>query len=400
MQINVGVMNLEESNEFLKWLWTNMEKDLGEFWFQYLPRKIGQENRIEFGTMSIDNVILEVGISYKIKGSINTVYFNVPKQQNEPTPEKVAELNKKLGSIVEYSKRNKPVHENFTFQTLLYSDYSLMSYRGENFSIQTKSDKESIVSFTVKAYDYNQALVKFTDKVNNLIDFLSLETNAVYKKGKAESLTDEVEFKPEKNIYYTEMFINKFALKDDHLVISEKGKEFIDKLTDSSLESDDDMKIFLKACSHFHTARIIEQQMYDDKGEYIVGSIFDGNKTELATTMYVSALEVVTLIGFKEDKCKCCGQPKFQISKRIKELASKHFPDMMAREFIDYYDQRSKYLHTGMKLMTETPSSQLAPVLNPAERTGCEFPFKIHLPWVVPYINVCLRRFYQQEFLK
>lgn len=400
MQINVGIMNLEESNEFLKWLWTNLEKDLGKFRFQYLPSKISQENKIEFGTINIDDVIVEVGISYKTKGSINTVYFNVPKQENEPSPEKVAELNKRLSSIIEYSKRNKPVHENFTFQTLLSSDYSLMPYRGENFSIQTKGDKESIVSFTVKAYDCNQALMKFTEKVNNLIDFLSLETNAVYKKGKAEPVTDEVEFKAEKDIYYTEMFIDKFALKDGHLMISKQGKQFIDKLTDSSLELDNDRKIFLKACSHFHTARVIELQMYDDKGEYIVGSIFDGNKTELATTMYVSALEVVTLIGFEEDKCKCCGQPKFQISKRIKELASEHFPDMMAKDFIDYYDKRSKYLHTGMKLMTDTPSSQLVPVLNPTERTGCEFPFKIHLPWVVPYINVCLRRFYQQEFLK
>jgi len=400
MQINVGIMNLEESNEFLKWLWANMNKEFDSFKFQYTPSKVSQENRIEFGFVTIEDVVLEVSISYKTKGSINNVYFNVPEQKNEPTSEKVAELNKRLHSIVEYCKKNIPVHEDFHFQTPLYSEHPLMSYKGENFSIQAKGHKESTVSFTVKAYDYNQALIKFTDKVNNLMDFLSLETNATYKKGKVEVLTAEIVIKPQKEVYYEEMFIDTFALKEDHLVVSKEGKEFINKITDPSLELDNDMKIFLKACSHFHTARCIEQQMYDDKGEYIVDAAFDGNKTELATTMYVSALEVVTLIGFTEDKCDCCGQSKFQISKRIKELASENFPSKMAREFIQYYDKRSKYLHTGMKLMTEIPSSQLVPVLNPIESSGCEFPFKIYLPHVVPYINVCLRRFYQHKFLK
>jgi hypothetical protein len=233
-------------------------------------------------------------------------------------------------------------------------------------------------------------------KINQLVDFLSVETNAPFRLTKAPSMDKTIVFGNE--LFQDDDFIDDFPIKNGYLVISKEGKEFIDKLTSIEHEVSLEVDLFLKACSHFHTARMLEEQMHDI-GDGIVLTMFGGNKVELANTLYLSALEVVTLIGFTEEKCECCGQPKYQITRRVKDLTSKYLPKHLVKDFIDYYDKRSKYLHRGMKLVTETPTSSIIPLLDPDDKSGCDYPYKVPLINIREYVSYCLRRFYKEHLI-
>ena len=139
--------------------------------------------------------------------------------------------------------------------------------------------------------------------------------------------------------------------------------------------------------------------MFHEDSDGTVVVVHAGDETEIATTLYLSALEVITLIGFTEDKCDDCGQPKYQISKRVKELTSKYLHKHLVKDFVNYYDKRSKFLHTGMRLNTETPTNNLIPLLDPSEKNGCDFPYKIPLINVREYVSFCLRKFYREYLI-
>jgi hypothetical protein len=402
MEMQIGTTNVEESNDFLRCLWAEMAREFGKCGWQYMPHKEGSINLIFFGFMDIgQEVPIQVSITYKQKGSINNLYFFLSKKERDSdediTISMESELYERLHKVVKITKENVgKVGYGYVSQAF-HAYVPLWSYRGNNFAIEAMENGKTKFSCVVKAYDENQSRGYMRQKVNQLVDFLSVETNAPFRLPKVPCMDKTIKF--ENELFQNEDFIDDLSIKNDYLVISKEGKEFINKLTSVEKELSPEIDIFLKACSHFHSARMQEEQMYDS-GKGIVLTMFGGNKIEQATTLYLSALEVLSLIGFEEDKCESCGQPKYQITKRVRELTSRYLPKHLVKDFVDYYDKRSKYLHTGMKLVTETPTSSLIPLLDPEDKNGCDYPYKIPLENVREYVSYCLRKFYKENLIK
>ncbi|WP_349346280.1 hypothetical protein [Priestia megaterium] len=397
IDIYIGTKSVRESNEFLRCLWAEMSKEFGKCGWHYAPYKDGQKQKIIFGFMDINQEKpLEVGVTYKEKGTINNIYFLYSHEGNEIV--KGTELYNKLRKVIKVTKEGVGKLGLGIGNMAVHSYVPLRSYQGNNFAIDAMVNGKTKISCVVKAYDENQSRGYLRQKVSQIADFLSVETNAPFRSPKKPSMDEIISFQ-EESFQEDENFINDLSIKGDYLVISKEGKKFIDKITNIDQDLNPDLEIFLKACSHFHTARMQEEQMMDVGGG-IIYTILGGNKVEIATTLYLSALEVVTLIGFTDEKCECCQQPKYQISSRVKQLTAKYLPKHLVKDFSDYYDKRSKYLHTGMKLVTETPTTSLVPLLDPDDKTGCDYPYKIPLENVREYVSFCLRKFYRENLIE
>ncbi|MED0998354.1 hypothetical protein P4T34_23345 [Bacillus mobilis] len=396
MNIQIGTSNVEESNEFLRSLWAEMKKEFGVCGWHYTPYKNGLLKKITLGFVNIgESKPLEVGITYKEKGSINNIFFMA--DHGEKEIQKGTELYQRLKNVVNVAKQNVGKLDTLYFRTAIQSYYSLNSYRTENFTIHPMIDNMSQFSFGVNAYDRNQASGFVAQRVTQLMNFLAVETNAVFDR--VNWVEDGLIESNESELFQEEDFIGDHSIKEEYLVISVEGKEFINILTNSEQDLSPEVELFLKACAHFHSARKQEEKLFHRDSDGTVVVVHAGDETELATTLYLSALEVTTLIGFTEDKCDDCGQPKFQISRRVKELTSKYLPKHLVKDFVDYYDKRSKFLHAGMRLNTETPTRNLIPLLDPTEKNGCEVLYKIPLINIREYVSYCLRKFYRDNLI-
>jgi len=396
MNINIGTTNAEESNEFLRCLWAEMKNEFGVCGWHYTPYKNGLLKKITFGFVNIgESKPLEVGITYKEKGSINNIFFNA--EYGEKDIKKGTELYQRLKKVVNTTKQNIGKLDTLYFRTAIQSYYPLHSYRADDFTIHPMKDSKSEFTFGINAYDSNQASGFVTQKVTQLMNFLAVETNAVFER--VDWIEDGLIEPQESELFQEDDFIDDHSVKEDYLVISKEGKEFIKILTNSEHDLSPKVELFLKACGHFHSARKQEEKMFHRDSDGSVVVVQSGDETELATTLYLSALEVTTLIGFTEEKCDSCGQPKFQITKRVRELTSKYLPKHLVKDFVDYYDKRSKFLHAGMRVNTETPTSNLIPLLDPDEKNGCDFPHKIPLINVREYVSYCLRKYYRENLI-
>ncbi len=396
MEIHIGTKNTEESNEFLKSLWAEMVKEFGTCGWYYSPLKQGEKNRIIFGSMNIDmNHPLTSGITYKERGTINNLFFW--KTFEEEPIDKGTELYTRLEKVVKTAQENIGLLKTYNYSTGIKASYPIMQYTNVNFSIKSTDDGENIFTCNVSAYDENQGSGLFFKKVTNLLDFLSVETNAIFRrtpnKPKENTVSHEEELFQEDKDY-----IDNISMDEKNILISREGYKFIEMLTGID-ELSQEHELFLKACSHFHTGRAMEESLYMGREGQLI-SLGGGNKTEIATTLYLSALEVITLIGFEEDKCSDCGQSKFQIGKRVKQFTSRYLPKELVKEFIVYYDKRSKYLHSGEKLVTETPTKNSVPLLDPNDISGCVTPYRISVKNVGEYVSYCMRNFYKEFFLE
>ncbi|MBZ5753045.1 hypothetical protein [Metabacillus rhizolycopersici] len=414
MDLDIGIKDIEQSNDFLASLWAEIEKDFGKGQFiYYAPRKDKKEQKIHFGIMDIGIAHLSVGITYKDNVSIVKILFEY--EDNSKELELISPLGQRLKQAVKKARRNKENYEKFFVKIGINSYHALSSYKGSSFITEVSTNEGTEITFPIFAHIKSQVSSKMFPKLNQIMDFLSVETNAPFWRDyKYHIGIEQVEISP-KEVYQIPAFIDELSVKDDYLVISEAGKNFVDYIA-NSYKLDEDLALFLKACYHYHTARKYDAQLHNypipkvSMGETVkfeinIGSMESdsaqkkgSSQTEIATTLYLSALEVITLIGFQEEKCRECGQPKFKISKRVKSLAQKYLNQQLANEFIDYYDKRSKYLHKGENLSDDSLFTNSFPLLDKDSEHGCKMTMDVPVDNIREHTGYMLRKFYREYF--
>ncbi|KLL00090.1 hypothetical protein XJ18_06785 [Bacillus pumilus] len=411
MEINIGISNIDESNDFLKSLWAEMEKEFGKCGWYYTPVK--QNNRIFFGYMRIGDMgELSVSISYKQKGTINNLYFELGKDRNE-IPKK-SELWNRLKNVVRLAKSNQGDFNYFRCSIPIESYYPIASYETEFFKTEIISKESTHLSFLTKAYDEKQVKGTSSKKIKQIMDFLSLETNGVYWRGES-STVDQEKTILKNEIYQDDEFIDGMPIKEECIVLSKEGKEFLNQIINPDIQDSKDIEIFLKACHHFHSARKYDEQEFSNallidgdsypdeiekrKNNLKIASKMGESHVELATTLYMSALEVVTLIGAEKEICSACGQPKYQIARRVRDLVKEHLGEHLASDLNYYYNLRSKYLHTGLLIEDEEFGGYVVPQLDVNSKSGCKDVIGVPLINLREYVGYCLREYYKKNLL-
>ncbi|MDA1743485.1 hypothetical protein PDJ98_04245 [Bacillus cereus group sp. LD121LC] len=411
MEINIGISDVEESNDFLKSLWAEMEKEFKGCGWHFSPQKI--QNRIFFGLMNIESLgELSVSISYKKRGTINNIYFELGTEGQEIP--KNSELSNRLKKVVRLAKANQGKFSFFRYSVPIESYYPIASYESEFFKTEILSNESTQLTFLTKAYNRKQVNGISSKKINQIMDFLSLETNGVFWRGQ------NLAVEPEKKVLTDELFqndgfIDGMPIKEDCIVLSREGKQFLEQIINPHNQLSKDAEIFLKACHHFHSARKYDEQEFSNallvdgdsfpeeiekrKNDLKIASKMGDSHVELATTLYMSALEVVTLIGAEKETCSACGQLKYQIARRVRDLVKEHLGEGLANELNYYYNLRSKYLHAGLLIEDEEFGGHVVPQLDVDSKSGCKDVIGVPLINLREYVGFCLREYYKKNLL-
>ncbi|MCY7755095.1 hypothetical protein MOB25_17355 [Bacillus haynesii] len=427
MILDIGITDVKKSNEFLRSLWAEMAKEFGKCGWQYTPYKNKQTKTITFGFMDIGVSVLIAGVTYKNNGSIIKLFFEYSDasygygyiEGQEDKLIKESELGQRLIRVVRKARRGMGKYNDYYALPTIKSLLPLSNYEENNFKTEYVGENKTRIYFPVSAYDENQVEGEITQKTNQVIDFLSVETNAPFWNTSTTSKEIKEKTVLTEDVYQEPDFIDGLSVKDGYLTISEEAKDFLSYLIESNGENED-LQTFLNACYHFHTARKYDAQIHDYQG-YIdhpsedgsgveigiytknqnlkTALVTGGSQTEIATTLYMSALEVVTLIGFQSEKCKVCNQDKYGIASRVRNLVNKHLNSHIAKQLNDYYDKRSRYLHRGYMLTNDAPTSSLIPLLDNDDENGCNFPVRVSLINLREYTSYILRAFYKEYFL-
>jgi hypothetical protein len=371
MEVPVKLESHEETNLFLRCTWAELRKSFGRFGWQYMPHKEGQKQRIHFGMMGIgDESPLEVSVSYKKKGVVSKIHFDSQSISDE--------LQKKLTSVIERALKSKDNLQIFSGKYSFKSPQGEFSnYIGEYFSIYPVQKQITSIELRVKAFDKVDAQTEAQKLIFKILDFLSVCTNSSFTI--CESLPSKTKVSGQQIYFEDDDWIDDYPIVKDRLGLSKLQCQLLDQVVSGSLELSHP---FLRACSHFHAG---QKQWTFDK------PLIDSN-TELASVLYVSALEVAATMDVHDNtKCEKCGQTIYSIRQRVLNL-TKTYANGLEPFIDDYYAMRSKYLHAGMLFSDLSYAGVSIPLLDTTSENG----FRLQSP-IMPinlreYIGYILRK--------
>lgn len=395
MNYRIRTESLTESNEFLRCLWAIFEKEFGKCAWQFMPQKIGAERKVFFGFMDIGLAcVFEVSIIYYKKGCIEELILE-PRDAplEESAIEKINECIKQASNYQTYEK------SYYNVKATLKSYNRLLHYHGQHFIIKPASDERcSSISFTVSAFNESQAIEVLQQKLQILINLLSVETKSIYtfrlnekNKDLELGMSEEIYLNSPKDITDEESL--------EHVIenisfnkISKEFKQYIDAFLEPRFIMTENHDLYFRACAHYQTAK----KMYENSIYKIptLSSLSGDNFEEIALTAYMSALEVITLKDFKANKCSECKQPIFSIKQRVKSIINENYGEGLAKVFGDYYDDRSKYLHSGITFIGAPRSTVSIPTLSLEHSSGCNVNFTLNLNILDDVVSDILRKEY------
>jgi hypothetical protein len=413
MIFNVGISDQKEANIFLRKLWAAFRQEFGKCTWQYIPYKDGKTNTIFFGMMDIGITegVLEVSISYSKKGTIRDIKFNLTNSKKSNNKNK--NLQKKIQTLIHTAKTNL-IENKFIPETRVTTIHrGLGYYKGEAFSIHRSYENRFNIAIETLGYDYVDAATEYNRKLLHCLDLLSVETNSPFWN-ELVNQGDQIVYEEEENFVEGLDWIDDYPVIAKKLTLSKAGKKFLDLIAKDEVEKS--QETFLRACNHFHTARKYDSQVYDQLKYSSIDEIETGvyeitieerderlsmaakmgaTHREVASVLYISALEVASSIGVEPKNCTECGQEIYGIRYRVGNMVEKYLNAVLAKEFKSYYDKRSKYLHAGKLLFNYSYMGTTIPQLNPLDPTGCNVHCGIPLKNLREYTSFCLRKVLQ-----
>lgn len=394
MNYKIRIESLKESNEFLRCLWAIFEKEFGKCAWQFMPQKIGAERKVFFGFMDIGlKTVFEVSIIYHKKGCIEELIL-VPDSSIEEF-----EIKKVHECIKQASNPNTFKKSYFKVNATIKNYNRILRYEGQHFLIEpSENERCSTITFNVSAFNQSQAIEVIKQKLQVLINLLSVETKSIYtfrldEKNKHLELdmSEEIYLSSPENITEEESF--EYSIKNQKFnKISKEFKQYIDKFLDPHFIMTENNDLFFRACAHYHTAKkMYENSIYKNP---ILTSLIGDNFEEISLTTYMSALEVLTLKDHNVSKCSECQQSIFSIKQRVKSVINKNYGEVLAKVFGEYYDNRSKYLHAGITFIGAPRSVVSIPTLSLDHSSGCNVNFAMNLDILDEVVSDILRKEY------
>lgn len=402
MKISIsGLKNLSESNLFLRAFWAELRLQFGKCAWHYQPFKDGPKQTIFLGFADIGrNRSLSVSLKYSQRTVISEIQFNEI-FANEKIDEN-SDLAKKLQQAVDTALNRRANLSFFNLQIIVEGlRLPIAPYSGKSFNTSVGDGAFFDITLRVPGYDTVDVKAEAQRRIQYILDIASVETNHIFMvSSKKHSNISNTRRKSVAPLYTVNLFTSDEEWIDDvpvangALLLSKSGKDIIDHII-SAPELNDSLETFLRACHHFHMARqqdaILNDRLihlgtkqvssdeavmsFKEDHRVISASRFALRSQELATVLYMSAVEVASLIGAETPKqCSKCGQDIYKIASRVIDLINRLTPqpdnDYIKNLFMDHYTKRSKYLHTGMLLADDNYLGEIIPMLNPINKSG------------------------------
>lgn len=369
LEFQINISELNESNRFLRALWAELRETFGICAWHYRPFKNGPKQIIHIGSMCVGVTTCEVYLSYEKKGSIKNLYFDLEKKILD------AQVLDTLNKCVKKARETFYTTKQFMYSIVLQScTYSPAIYSSSRFSISPFKNGLFSLKALVDGYDTTDAKTVFRQRVNEIMDVLSVFTNTAFRYPNKEVRKSASRYKSKvpSEIYQKDHdWIDNIPVKNRKLILSREALIFINTL----LENTDPVKeilILLKACNLYHTARKLEEQFnpqHIDTQLLLLGA----SQVEMCNVLYVSALEAVSMLSAEDEKtCQSCGQVIYGISKRVITMVEQIEPKSGLKSIVrEHYQNRSKYLHVGQTLAVHNYTGTSIPQLDPTTSSGC-----------------------------
>ncbi|GBC60181.1 hypothetical protein DENIS_1132 [Desulfonema ishimotonii] len=346
------------SNRFLCAFWAKLRDEFGKLAWQYNPSRNGSRQTIYFGYADLAlPATIRIGVTYKRRGIIDCMVFeDVFGKADLPIT--------RFESCVRLAE--SAIETETTFYAKMVIPYNLnfqSTYEHGAFSILNKKDENTYLGFRVCAFDETDAINKVSLYSKPILDVLSSFTNLFL------SLSEFTDLKPFHPVSQQIMtpddlnWIDGYPVTNGLVVIPENCLALIDGIIHGNLDSQ--MQLLIDACHHFHAARALEEKAYNFISKQT------NNEAELAMVLYVSCIEVLSLINAPSPiKCPTCSQPQHRISARVIKFMEKHNGLVAAGIVKELYNARSKYLHSGQLLSSRSYTGAMIPQLGSSLKNG------------------------------
>lgn len=369
-----------ESNMFLRAFYNSICEKMAFGW-HFMPNRDGNVIYIGHSTFG------DMWIEYKERGKLNTVYIDTPDNKTHKIVANALDYTQK--HFKEYNKYNvRVLFKNIRIHYMVKNNIRIESYGEEGMDYTS-------LTFQMNALGEFDAKHIMYQKVNTLRHLLCVYTNQIYPIKKVELIACDDSFYVE-NVWEEP---NEDWIDDDELYRVIEGtedeavmlsKEFFD-LFRISLDYEGynrKLQLVLNSAQALYCARLLTKKERTDASLAIPGI------TDLINTEAVSALEPLACIDeFKIDKCKCCGNNIYSITKKIKKLCKKYLPEYLVKIICDdIYRERSKFLHEGSVYTYEVGIGNSMPVINPMDGRSIAF--------TVPIIHYNLQDYVGYVFRK
>jgi len=359
-----NLRTVEQSNLFLRALWANIRNEFGKCAWNFIPYRDTDKKLITLGYMNYeDERTLEVSLHYKNIGNLIAISFIAEDEQQ-------ASDLRTIKKLIKESLNYNALMKDFSCKTKFESiRCNFSSYQGQYFKLNPLSGNFFECTIKICAFDNIDAKTIILKKIKLISALLSVFSNCLILNTNKEVEASDIKVK--ENEYNVNLnWINDRPIKNNHVLLSEKSYLLIDKLI--SLDSfNENINLMLAAFTHFHSARAQDSfehdvlipagtskvndntfELHHEKDDrFDVANEIQMSSTESATVLYMSSLEVASLIGAKDlAKCKSCNQNQYSISSRVQDFVKENGGNGLVKTIRNYYNLRSRYLHQGKLL--------------------------------------------------
>ena len=317
----------------------------------------GVEVTVQYGRVGVIKAI-----EFELRGEIDAIYPKIEKILRDCVQDAVARMI-------------KPKHVPCCTQVVTFPAIPLGCYQEQDWYCGPISNGNSEIGIKVHAFDEVDAQHEFAVRLTPLLDVLACMTNVVIeptteRNGERPAAHKDV------NTYLEDTdWLDGTPERDGYLRLTASQVSFCNNLI-SEMTADDRLK---RAAHLFHKALTLYYKMPD---------CYD-----VATALFVSALETVDLPLSPPSTCAECGQPTYRISQRVVELGIRHLGPGVKRIFEDHYKRRSLYLHEGQVRSSQPMQSHIIPQLDPNGIEGCAMPSLVGMPMnLMEFSSFVIRR--------
>ncbi len=350
----VGLKSNKETNDFLRCLWSRLGNHFGGIGWEYSPVRTGNRIFVGFASLGKD-ILLDVSLFYKERGCLSKIELS-PRGCKDGVI-----LKKQFKQCIEEAIDNGKYLKEHFFKAKLDKNLSFKKRKEKNFSV----DGNDII-LKIRGYDTNDCGSMFKMQLQQVCNLLTFDTlRYITFSG---TLTEEIR---EKHNFITNLVDYETGKVTDALEKNERYRGLT--VSDNMANYIDEYLEKPYMYENHHTLFDISTQLFaqavrnEEMANIMAG--LPEPFVEQAITNYMSTLEVITLNDKEPETCECCGQTKYSIARRVSDLMEQavHNGKDIAKK---YYGNRSKFVHAGVLLSSNSYAKSSIPLMSKNTYTG------------------------------
>lgn len=340
LEYQINVNSLQESNIFLRKLWSELNDIRPMGWNMY-PYK--DKNHITIGCSNFG----EIAFDYTRKGCIKKLYIDNSIDKDAITQ---AVQNAQHNNLSEYT---------ILLELIADKRIDLLPRTYEKCRIYSK-DGALFLLAEFKAYSSWDAEIFFPSKLLSICSILYAYTHNTFHIKSSKIAKNRLVVTNTPPVSYNYQWIDSDecpTAEGQNIILPDECFKLIMYVMDDEVFIED-IELLLNSSNLLFTAQSMMEEV-----SFPYASI----KADIYNALACSSLEPLSLILDKNtEQCSLCGNKVFSISSKIKKMCSHYFDEGFAKHVSNViYKNRSVFLHNGQPESTQRSNKVFCPQVNP-----------------------------------